>query len=59
MTNETIARYLKWEDMGHVLATGCGCRADAEKTDYPTLAYELGQTIGEAADNAAANDDIA
>ena len=56
---ETIARYLKWEDMGHVLATGCSCRADAEKTDYPTLAYELGQTIGEAADDAAGNDDIA
>ena len=40
-------------------STGCGCRADVEKTDYPTLAYELGQTIGEAADDAAGNDDIA
>jgi multimeric flavodoxin WrbA len=40
---KTIVHYLKWEDAGAILATGCGARSDIEQTDYPNQAYEMGK----------------
>jgi len=42
---KTIVRYMKWEDKGIILATGCGSRSDIEKTNYPAQAYQLGKTL--------------
>ena len=39
----TIVRYLKWEDAGMLLATGCGSRRDIVNTKFPELAYRLGK----------------
>jgi multimeric flavodoxin WrbA len=41
----TIVRYLKWQDSGILLATGCGSRDDILRTDFPVLAYELGRNL--------------
>ena len=38
----TIIRYMNWHDAGMLLATGCGCRADVEKTDFLDRAREMG-----------------
>jgi len=40
---KTIINYLKWEDAGAVLATGCRVLSDIEQTDYPNQAYEMGK----------------
>ena len=42
---QTLARYLRWEDGGMVLAMGCGNRADVERTEFPQYAYQLGRTL--------------
>ncbi|WP_373845275.1 flavodoxin family protein [Clostridium sp.] len=42
---KTIVNYLKWENAGMLLATGCGTRRDIERTDYPNQAYKIGKTI--------------
>ncbi len=42
---QTLAKYMKWEDAGMVLATGCGQRSDIEKTNYPQDAYLLGKRL--------------
>ena len=42
---QTLARYLKWEDNGMVLAMGCGVRADIEHTKFLQEAYELGCSL--------------
>ena len=41
----TILRYLKWEDCGHILASGMPVRADMEKSKYPQAAYEFGYSV--------------
>lgn len=40
-----IVHYLKWENAGVLLATGCGTRGDIEGTDYPNQAYKMGKNI--------------
>jgi multimeric flavodoxin WrbA len=42
---ETIVKYLKWRNSDILLAKGCGTRVDIEKTDYPSLAYQMGKGI--------------
>jgi hypothetical protein len=42
---QAIIRYMKWEDKGIILATGCGSRSDIEKTDFPAQAYQMGKTL--------------
>lgn len=37
--------YLEWENAGMVLATGCAVRSDAENSEYPQQAYELGKSL--------------
>ncbi len=42
----TIVRYMNWHDAGMLLATGCGCRSDVEKTDFLDRAREMGKHLG-------------
>lgn len=42
----TIVRYMNWHDAGMLLATGCGCRSDVEKTDFLDRAREMGKHFG-------------
>jgi len=42
---QTIVKYLKWNDVGMLLATGVWNRGDIERTHYPEQAYEMGRTI--------------
>ena len=42
----TIVKYLKWQDAGILLATGCGSRSDVERTDYPERACQMGRAVG-------------
>lgn len=41
----TLVRYMGWEDIGSVLATGCGTRSDIEASEFPQQAYELGRNV--------------
>lgn len=40
-----ICNYLGWKDVGMVLGVGLGCRADAEQSDYPAQAHQLGLSL--------------
>lgn len=42
---KTIVKFMKWENAGMLLATGCATRQDIELTDYPNQAYELGKNV--------------
>jgi multimeric flavodoxin WrbA len=42
---KTLLRYLNWQDMGTVLAKGCGARSLIEKSKFPEQAYQLGLSI--------------
>lgn len=42
---KTLLRYMGWEDVGMVLAIGCGVRSDIERSDFPTQAYQLGLKV--------------
>ena len=42
---KTILRYLNWENIGMILAVGCGQRSDIERTDFPAQAYRLGLSL--------------
>lgn len=44
-TYETDLKYLKWQDCGRVLATGCYKPEDLLKTDFRRQAYLLGKSI--------------
>lgn len=42
---QTILRYMNWHDAGMLLATGCGCREDVEKTDFLDRARKMGKKL--------------
>lgn len=42
---KALVRYMGWADIGTILATGCGDRADIEASDYPKQAYEAGKDL--------------
>ena len=42
---DTLVRYLSWQDMGKVLAIGCGARSLIEKSKFPEQAYQLGKSL--------------
>lgn len=42
----TVVKYLKWQEAGILLATGCGTRGDIERTEYPERAFRMGRSIG-------------
>ncbi len=41
----TLVRYLNLQNMGTVLATGCGTPAMTKRSSYPRKAYELGKKL--------------
>lgn len=42
---ETISRFMEWQDIGKVLAIGCGSRSLIEKSDFPNQAYQIGLNL--------------
>ncbi len=42
---ETLVRYMEWEDVGQVWATGCGARSLVEKSEFSNLAYKIGANL--------------
>lgn len=42
---QTLMKYLGWEDIGTVLAVGCGSRPVIERTQFPEQAYQLGLKV--------------
>lgn len=41
----TLVRYMRWQDMGQVLAVGCGSRPLIERSAFPQQAYDLGHSL--------------
>lgn len=42
---QTLAKYMKWQDLGMVLGYGCGSRYSIERSDFPNQALKLGQSV--------------
>ncbi len=42
---ETLVRYMDWEDIGQVLATGCGTRSMVERSEFGDIAYRIGASL--------------
>ena len=42
---QSLAGYMKWQDMGMVLGYGCGSRSNIERSEFPEQAFKLGQSI--------------
>lgn len=42
---QTLCRYMEWENVGAVLAKGCGSRSLIERSEFPGQAYTLGQSL--------------
>lgn len=42
---EAMVRYLGWQNLGKLFATGCPTRSAIEKSDFPQTAYQIGKAI--------------
>ena len=42
---ETLVRYMEWQDVGQVWATGCGARSLVEKSSFAEMAYKIGANL--------------
>ena len=42
---ETLVRYMHWQDVGQVLAIGCGSRRLVERSDFGNQAYNIGVNL--------------
>ena len=42
---ESLVQYLKWQDVGKVLAVGCGYRSAIERSEFPNQAYQMGASL--------------
>lgn len=42
---ETLVRYMEWQDVGQVWATGCGARSLVEKSEFADMAYKIGANL--------------
>ncbi len=42
---ETLVRYMEWQDVGQVMATGCGARSLVEKSSFADMAYKIGAAL--------------
>ena len=42
---ETVVRYMSWQDVGQVWATGCGNRAMVERSEFGDMAYKIGAAL--------------
>ena len=42
---ETLVRYMEWQDVGQVYATGCGYRSAVENSMFGDMAYKIGAAL--------------
>lgn len=42
---ETLVRYMGWQDVGQVWATGCGSRSMVERSEFGDVAYKIGAAL--------------
>ncbi len=42
---ETLVRYMNWQDVGQVWATGCGYRSAVENSEFGDAAYKIGASL--------------
>ena len=42
---DTLVRYMEWQDVGQVWATGCGARSLVEKSGFGDMAYKIGANL--------------
>ena len=42
---ETLVRYMSWQDVGQVWATGCGYRSAVENSEFGEAAYKIGASL--------------
>lgn len=42
---ETLVRYMEWQDVGQVYATGCGYRSAVESSAFGDMAYKIGAAL--------------
>ena len=40
-----LVRYMEWQDVGQVMATGCGARSLVEKSEFADFAYKIGANL--------------
>ena len=41
----TLVRYMNWQDVGQVWATGCGARSLVERSEFSDMAYKIGANL--------------
>ncbi len=42
---ETLVRYMSWQDVGQILAVGCGSRQMVESSEFGDTAYRIGASL--------------
>jgi len=42
---ETLVRYMSWQSVGKVLATGCGTRSMVESSEFGDVAFKIGASL--------------
>ena len=42
---ETLVRYMSWQDVGQVWATGCGTRSLVERSEFGDMAFKIGAAL--------------
>ena len=42
---ETLVRYMEWQDVGQVWATGCGARSLVERSEFADMAKTIGESL--------------
>lgn len=42
---ETLVRYMSWQDVGQVWATGCGYRSAVENSEFGDTAFKIGAAL--------------
>ena len=42
---DTLVRYMEWQDVGQVWATGCGARSLVERSEFADMAYKIGENL--------------
>ena len=42
---ETLVRYMSWQNVGQVWATGCGSRSMVERSEFGDMAYKIGAAL--------------
>jgi len=42
---ETLVRYMSWQDVGQMWATGCGSRSMVERSEFGDMAYKIGAAL--------------